>query len=212
MKYSKSDIDTIISRLEQMHPNAHCELNHSSNFELLVAVILSAQCTDKRVNEVTKEVFKEYNTPQQYATMPIEKLEMLIKPCGFYHNKARNIQKCAQQLMDEYNGEVPSTIEQLMTLSGVGRKTANVVYSVAFNGQAIAVDTHLKRLANRIGFIKNNNPLKVEERLMEIIPKEKWSRVHHLLIFHGRYICTARSPKCENCTIKEYCDYYRRKN
>ena len=162
MKYTKEDIDLIITRLDEMHPNAQCELNHNSTFELLVSVILSAQCTDKRVNERTKNIYDKYNTPQQFASMPIEQLEELIKPCGFYHNKARNIQKCSIQLINQFGGVVPSDRDQLETLAGVGRKTANVVYSVAFNGQAIAVDTHVKRLANRIGFISSNDPNKVE--------------------------------------------------
>jgi endonuclease III len=211
MNNANKDISTILEKLEEMYPYAHCELNFNSNFELLVAVILSAQCTDKRVNIVAHELFKKYNKPEDFANMPLEELESLIKPCGFYKNKAKNIQNCSKQLIEKFNGEVPNSIDKLITLPGVGRKTANVVMAEAFKESAIAVDTHVLRVSNRIGFISSKDPLKVEQKLMKIIPKEKWIRAHHLLIFLGRYKCFARKPKCSSCKIKEYCKMGRNK-
>lgn len=211
MNFSKEEVVKILDLLEEEHKNAECELNYSSSFELLVAVILSAQCTDKRVNIVTKDLFKIASTPIEFVNLEIEELEKLIKPCGFFRNKAKNIKACAAQLVNEYNSVVPESFEELIKLAGVGRKTANVMCSVAFNKQAIAVDTHVLRLSNRIGFIKSDSPLKVEEKLQKIIPKDRWSESHHLLIHHGRYTCKAISPNCKECSIKDLCKYRSKK-
>lgn len=198
----------LLDRLLLIHDNPVCELNYSTPFELLVAVILSAQCTDKRVNEVTAHIFDKYNTPEQFAAMPQEMLEGMIYSCGFYKNKAANIIKASNDIVNKFSGQVPGEIDDLMTLAGVGKKTANVVYSVAFGGQAIAVDTHVLRLANRIGFVKTDRPEVAEKALQKAIPHERWTQAHHLLIHHGRYICKARKPECDKCTICEYCDYF----
>lgn len=203
--FTKDEINEIIKQLNITHANPVCELNFNTPFELLIAVILSAQCTDKRVNEVTKELFKKYNTPVAFANADVGEIEKAIYTCGFYHNKASNIIRCSRSLLERFNGEVPKTIAELETLEGVGRKTANVVYAVAFGGQAIAVDTHVLRLSNRIGFVKSDNPKVVEEALMKVIPQDKWTLMHHLLIHHGRYVCNARKPNCENCAIANYC-------
>lgn len=203
--FTKHEINEIIKQLNISHANPVCELNFNTPFELLIAVILSAQCTDKRVNEVTKELFKKYNTPVAFANADVGEIEKAIYTCGFYHNKASNIIRCSRSLIERFNGEVPKTIAELETLEGVGRKTANVVYAVAFGGQAIAVDTHVLRLSNRIGFVKSDNPKVVEEALMKLVPQDKWTLMHHLLIHHGRYVCNARKPNCENCAIANYC-------
>ena len=207
-KFNKREVADIIAKLEVMHPNAECELNYSSPFELLVAVILSAQCTDKRVNQVTEKLFKVYNTPLQFAELSEEELIEYIFTCGFYRNKARNIISASQDIVTKFGGEVPNDIDSLLTLAGVGRKTANVVYSVAFGGQAIAVDTHVLRLSNRIGFCDSDDPIMVERALMQILPKEVWAHAHHLLIHHGRYTCSARNPQCSQCLINEYCKHF----
>ncbi len=198
----------ILELLNEQHPDAQCELDFGTPFQLLVAVILSAQCTDKRVNEVTPKLFADYSTPEQFASMPQETLEKYIFSCGFYKNKAAHIISAAKDIVERFGGEVPHTIDELMTLAGVGRKTANVVYAVAFGGAAIAVDTHVLRLANRIGFVKSDKTLEVEHALMQAFDKSDWSAAHHALIHHGRYVCTARSPKCGECMIAEYCDAY----
>ena len=197
--------------LRNKFPDAECELNFNSNFELLVAVILSAQCTDKRVNEVTSEIFKKYNTPQDFAYMPIEKLEKMIYSCGFYHNKAKNIISASQQIISDFGGEVPSSVEELQKLKGVGKKTANVVYSTAFGGDAVAVDTHVFRTSNRLGLSNSKNVKKCEQDLMEKFPQNKWSSMHLLLVFFGRYQCKAMHPLCENCEFKSFCKYYNKK-
>lgn len=204
-KFTQEEINEIVQRLEKMHPEAHCELDFETPFEALVAVILSAQCTDKRVNMVTKDLYKKYNTPQDFAKMDLEKLEELIKPCGFYKNKAKNIKACASGIIERFDGKVPSTMEELTSLAGVGRKTANVMLAEIFKQDAIAVDTHVKRVSNRIGFVKSDDPYDVEKALKEIFPKEKWARMHHLLIFLGRYTCKAIKPDCKNCLLNDMC-------
>lgn len=209
--FTPEEIEDILDKLEIMHPDAVCELNYTTPFELLVAVILSAQCTDKRVNVVTEKLFRLYNTPEQFASLDEETLQPLIFSCGFYRNKAKNIIAASRDICLRYGGKVPEDVKSLMTLAGVGKKTANVVYSVAFGGDAIAVDTHVSRLAYRIGFSDTRDPLKVEEALMKIIPKDKWSHAHHLLIHHGRYTCHSRMPDCNNCLISEYCRYHSQK-
>jgi endonuclease-3 len=203
----KNNILNTLEILEKTYPDARTALNYRSPFELLVAVILSAQCTDKRVNAVPAELFKKYNTPQAFASVPQKELEALIKPCGFYHNKAKHIINSSLTIMEKYGGQVPQNFEELITLDGVGRKTANIILSVAFNKNAIAVDTHVFRTANRIGLSHADNVFDTEMQLMQNIPENLWSRAHHLLIFHGRNICRPK-PKCQVCPIMEYCDYY----
>lgn len=197
----------ILNILEDIYPLAKAQLNFSTPFELLVAVILSAQCTDKRVNVVTKELFKLYNTPQSLSEIDQAELEKIIFSCGFYHNKAKHIISASKSIMLNFSGHVPDNLEDLRSLDGVGRKTANVVYSVAFGKDAIAVDTHVFRVSNRVGLADSKNVLNTELQLMENIPKNIWSKSHHLLIFHGRNICKAR-PLCNDCLINYYCDYF----
>ena len=191
--------------LEETYKGAIPELKFNSPFELLVAVILSAQCTDKRVNEVTQNLFPIANTPQKILNLGIEKLEKIIKPCGFFHTKAKHIAWTSKIFIDEYGGEVPADFDELIKLPGVGRKTANVVTSVAFKNPAIAVDTHVFRIANRLKLAEGQTPLEVEMGLQKIIPREKWSDAHHWLIWHGREICKARKPNCENCPLNSVC-------
>ncbi|MBQ3218991.1 MAG: endonuclease III [Clostridia bacterium] len=180
-------------------------LNFSTPFELLVAVILSAQCTDERVNKITAELFKEYNTPEKMLSLSTEQLEKYIFSCGLYKSKAENILKTSRDIQEKFNGQVPKTLEELRTLAGVGRKTANVVYSVAFGGNAIAVDTHVFRVSNRIGLVKADNVLNTEKGLMKILDESDWSRAHHYLIYLGRSYCKAQKPDCENCPISAEC-------
>lgn len=202
----------ILDELKKMHPDAGCELNYGTPFELLVAVILSAQCTDKRVNEVTKDLFKKYNTPEQYATMTPAELEPLIHSCGFFHNKAVNIIGAAKGIVDRFGGEVPKTMAELTSLPGVGRKTASVVMTVAFDEPAMPVDTHVFRVSGRLGLSRGKNPEQVEKDLKDLYPPSDWNIVHHTLIFHGRYICKALRPNCSECTLTEYCPYFKENN
>lgn len=197
--------EKILQQLRECYPDAKPQLQYSSAFELLVAVILSAQCTDVRVNKVTKVLFAEYNTPRSISAMPLELLESYIKPCGLYKNKAKNIQEASRAILTKFNGQVPSTREELMSLPGVGRKTANVVLSVWFGVPALAVDTHVFRVSNRTQLAPGKTPEEVEEGLMKVIPWEDWASAHHWLIFHGRRVCHARSPECGICTLREYC-------
>ena len=202
----------ILDELKKMHPDAGCELNYGTPFELLVAVILSAQCTDKRVNEVAKDLFKKYNTPEQYATMTPAELEQLIHSCGFFHNKAVNIIGAAKGIVDRFGGEVPKTMAELTSLPGVGRKTASVVMTVAFDEPAMPVDTHVFRVSGRLGLSHGKNPEQVEKDLKDLYPPSDWNIVHHTLIFHGRYICKALRPNCSECTLTEYCPYFKENN
>lgn len=202
------EADLCLDILEGTYPDAHCELEHESAFELLVATILSAQCTDVRVNKVTSEIFKKYNRPEDFAEMDIKKLEGLIKECGLFRNKAKNIKASSNVILEDYDGEVPNTISELLKLPGVGKKTANVVASTAFGVPAIAVDTHVFRVSNRIGFVHEKNVADTERALENKIDKSRWTKAHHLFIFHGRRCCTARNPKCESCTINKICRYY----
>lgn len=189
-----------------MFPEAKGELNHSNPFELVIAVLLSAQCTDKLVNKVTENLFKKYKTPEDYLAVSLEELQDDIKSIGLYRNKAKNIRKLCQVLVDKYQGEVPRTKEELMTLAGVGRKTANVVASIAFNEPAIAVDTHVERVSKRLGICRwKDSVIEVEETLMKKIPREEWSITHHRMIFFGRYHCKARNPNCPECPLLEIC-------
>jgi endonuclease III len=201
-------VNEILDILEETFPDAECELNYTTPFELLIATILSAQCTDVRVNIITSELFKKYNTPYDFANLEVEKLENMIRSCGLYKSKSQKIISTSKDIIEKYNGEVPKSLDELTKLAGVGRKTANVVLSNAFGEDTIAVDTHVFRVANRIGIVKTTNPEKTEFELMKAIPKNRWSKAHHLFIFHGRRICKARNPECSKCPIKEYCNYY----
>ena len=206
------DIDTnitIIELLKKAYPDAKCSLNFSTPFEMLIAVILSAQCTDDRVNKITPSIFKKYNTPKDFANMDIEFLENLIRSCGFYKNKAKNIKEASKILLEKYHSQVPQTMEELLTLPGVGRKTANVVMLEAFNNpQGIAVDTHCKRIANRLGFSYEKEPEKIELDLLKIFPKKYYYDLNHVLIWHGRKTCASRNPKCNECPISQYCKWF----
>lgn len=197
--------DKIWDILSKEYPSAHCELGFGNAFELLVAVILSAQCTDKRVNEVTKTLFARANTPLAFASMPLDELERLVRPCGFYRNKARNIRRMSEDVVRRFDGNVPKNFDDLLTLAGVGRKTAGVVCDVAFGGDAIPVDTHVFRLSRRLGLSAGKTPYDVEKDLLATIEVGSRSKVHHLLIFHGRYCCKARKPECKRCPIAEFC-------
>ena len=200
----------IIELLKKAYPDAKCSLDFSSPFELLIAVILSAQCTDERVNKTTPNIFAKYNSPEDFANIEISMLEDLIHPCGFYKNKAKSIKKTSQILVQKYNSKVPNTMEELISLPGVGRKTANVVMLEAFdNPQGVAVDTHCKRIANRIGFSSEKDPEKIEQDLLKIFPKKYYYDLNHILIWHGRKICTSQSPKCSICPISNYCMFFK---
>ena len=203
---NKTEIRYCLDVFKQMFPEAECELNHSNPFELLVAVVLSAQATDSLVNKVTPELFQKYSTPYDYIEVPLEELQNDIKRIGLYRNKAKNIKKLSQTLVDQFNGQVPPTKEELESLAGVGRKTANVVASVAFNEPAIAVDTHVERVSKRLGICRwKDSVLEVEKTLMRKIPKEEWSVTHHRMIFFGRYHCKAKRPNCEECPLLVLC-------
>lgn len=202
----------VIRILEKRYPDAKAELDHTNPFELLIATILSAQCTDVRVNKVTADLFKELKSPEDYIFLGQEELGKRIKSCGFYNSKSKSIIGACEMLIDKFGGRVPETIEELMELPGVGRKTANVVASNSFGVDAIAVDTHVFRVSNRIGFAKSDDVLEVEKQLMRMIDKDMWTKAHHIIIFHGRRTCKARNPLCGECPITEYCNYYKRKN
>lgn len=196
----------ILEILEATYPDAKCALNHSTPFELLVATILSAQCTDERVNQVTARLFPKYNTPEAFARLDYQTLEGEIKELGLFRSKARNIIEMSRRLLAEHGGEVPREREELEKLPGVGRKTANVVLSNAFDVPAIAVDTHVFRVARRLGLVhRAKDPLDTELQLMKNIPREKWSQAHHWLIHHGRRVCEARKPRCGECPLVPYC-------
>lgn len=195
----------ILNELAALYPDAKPALKFTSPYELLVAVILSAQCTDERVNKVTEVLFKEHNTPEKMLKLSQGELEKYIFSCGFYHNKAAHILSASRDILDKYAGIVPNTLEELKTLAGVGQKTANVVYAVAFGGDAIAVDTHVFRVSNRLGLAEGKTPAKVEEGLCAALPKSEWSKAHHYLIYHGRRVCHSQRPDCENCTLKNLC-------
>ena len=203
---TKKEIRFCLDTMGEMFPNAHCELVHSNPFELLVSVLLSAQTTDANVNRVTKSLFQKYKTPEDYLAVDVTELENDIRSIGLYRTKAKNIQKLCRTLIEEFDGEVPQTREELMKLAGVGRKTANVVLSVAFGVPAIAVDTHVERVAKRLAFCRWKDSVRqVEETLMKKIPKEEWSISHHRFIFFGRYHCKAMNPNCPECPLLEIC-------
>ncbi len=203
---SKKKALEMIDVIDQMFPNAECELVHDNPFELTIAVLLSAQCTDNTVNKVTHSLFQKYHTPEDYLAVDLEELQQDIRSIGLYRNKAKNIQKLSQSLLDQFNGEVPHTHAELESLAGVGRKTVNVVMSVAFGEPALAVDTHVERVSKRLGICRwKDNVTEVERRLTSIIPKERWTKSHHQLIFFGRYHCLAKKPKCGVCPLFDDC-------
>lgn len=196
----------LIQRLQEAYPDAECALHHRNAFELLVATILSAQCTDERVNKVTPALFARFPTPEAMAGADREELETLIRSTGFYHNKAKNIQGAAQRIVSAYGGVVPQTMDELLTLPGVARKTANVVLGVVFGiADGVVVDTHVKRLSNRLGLTTQSDPEKIERDLQAITPRAEWINLSHLLIFHGRQVCDARKPNCAACTLSDLC-------
>ena len=203
---SKKKAAEMIDVMEELFPDAHCELNFKNEFELVLAVLLSAQTTDKSVNKLTATLFEKCKTPQDYLNVTLEELEQDIKTIGLYRSKAKNIQALCRLLLEEYNGVVPNTFEELVKLPGVGRKSANVVLSVGFDVPRIAVDTHVDRISKRLGFAKaDDTVLDVEHKLMRLIKEERWSKSHHLMIFFGRYHCTAKNPKCETCPLFTSC-------
>ncbi|SFL71653.1 endonuclease III [Salibacterium qingdaonense] len=203
---TKKQIHEVLETIKEMYPEAECELHHSNAFELLIAVVLSAQCTDALVNKVTPELFKKYKEPQDYLDASQEELEQDIRSIGLYRNKAKNIKKLSASLLEQFGGEVPRSREELMSLAGVGRKTANVVASVAFKTPAIAVDTHVERVSKRLGICRwKDNVREVEETLMKKVPEEEWADTHHRLIFFGRYHCRARDPQCTSCPLLHLC-------
>ncbi|KGR74171.1 endonuclease III [Ureibacillus sinduriensis] len=203
---TKKQWEHCLEIMDEMFPDAHCELVHDNPFELTIATLLSAQCTDVLVNKVTKTLFQKYKTPEDYLAVPLEELQNDIRSIGLYRNKAKNIQSLCQKLLTEYNGEIPQSREQLVTLPGVGRKTANVVLSVAFNIPALAVDTHVERVSKRLGLCRlKDTVLEVEETIMKKTPKENWSKTHHQIIFFGRYHCKAQNPQCHICPLLDDC-------
>ena len=203
----KSNVNAILEKLDLMIPNPKCELEYSKPYELLMATVLSAQCTDSRVNQVTKVLWDHF-TLATLASAPIKEVERIIYPVGTYHNKAHYLIDIANRLIKDHNGEVPDDFNYLVTLPGVGRKTANVVLSNIYDRPAIAVDTHVYRTSHRLGLVpKNKNVYETEQYLMKVIPQDKWSRLHHQLVLLGRYTCKAKNPLCENCLLKEYCHY-----
>jgi endonuclease-3 len=206
VKAKTARLKKIIAALDRTYPEAHCELNHAGSLQLLIATILSAQCTDKRVNIVTKELFKNYRSASDFANAPLAELERAIKSTGFFRNKAKNIQACCRKLVERHDGKVPRTMEDLTQLDGVGRKTANVVLGNAFGiNVGVVVDTHIARLSQRLGLTKQKTPEKIERELMALAPQQQWTLFSHWLIWHGRRRCAARRPDCEGCEIKQNC-------
>ncbi len=204
---AKKDVKKILELLDENYSTQYkCYLNHENAWQLLIATMLSAQCTDARVNIVTKDLFKKFDTLEKFACADQKELEEYIRPTGFYHNKAKNIISCAKTLVEKHNGEVPSKLEELTALAGVGRKTANVIRGNIYNEPSIVVDTHVKRISRKLGFTKNEDPEKIEYDLMKLLPKDHWILYNIQIITHGRGLCTARSPKCNECFLKDYCN------
>lgn len=207
---TKKEATEILNILRNHYPEATCSLDFKSPFQMVIAVMLSAQCTDERVNKTTPLLFKDYGTPEKMAKMDIKELENIIHPCGFYKNKAKNALACSQVLVEKYNSIVPNNMEDLMSLPGVGRKSANVIMLEAFgDAQGIAVDTHARRISNKIGFSSKAEPEKIEQDLLKQFPKEDWKDVNHLFVWHGRYTCIARNPKCNKCPLQKHCNDYK---
>ena len=204
---TKKDAIVIIEKLKEAYPDCRCSLDFSTPFQMAISVMLSAQCTDERVNKTTPELFKKFGTPEKMASAEIKDVEKIIKSCGFYRNKAKNAVMCSKMIVEKFNGDVPQTMEELQTLPGIGRKSANVIMLEAFhNPQGIAVDTHAKRISNRVGFSSQKEPEKIEKDLLKVIPKEYYYDANHLFVWHGRKTCDARHPRCEECPINKYCD------
>ena len=201
------DIPKILDILDQTYPDAKCSLDFKNPLELLVATVLSAQCTDERVNQVTKSLFNKYRSAEDYASAPLEELEDDIRSTGFFRNKAKSLKNCGTALVEQHQGEVPASLGQLVNLPGIGRKTANVILGTAFKIPGLVVDTHVGRITQRMGLTREQDPVKIEFDLMEIIPKDKWTTFSHQLIQHGRKICMARKPKCPECPLLEHCDF-----
>lgn len=206
----KEKVKNILKILDEHYPNVRVALNYTNPLELLIATILSAQCTDERVNQITPYLFKKYPTAKDYATADLKTLEEDIKPTGFYKNKAKHIKECCQVLVEKYHGQVPAKLEILTKLPGIGRKTANVVLGNAFDIPGIVVDTHVRRVAKRLGLTKHQDALKIEKDLMQLIPKEKWTKFSLQLTWHGRRICKARKPQCNKCPLHKWCDEYQK--
>lgn len=205
----KTDIKNFVQTLKNTYPDATCSLDFETPFQMVVAVMLSAQCTDERVNKTTPALFERCKTIQDFADIDIKELETIIHPCGFYKNKAKNIKLCAKQVLENFDGEVPQTMDELLTLAGVGRKSANVILLEAFEiANGIAVDTHAKRISNRIGLSVEKEPEKIEQDLLKIFPKEYLKDINHLFVWHGRKTCDSRKPHCEQCTVRDYCKYF----
>lgn len=207
MASKKVPVAQILETLAQMYPDAHCALNHGNAFELLIATVLSAQCTDARVNIVTARMFPTHNRPEHFAAITPDQIGEMIRDCGLWQSKAKNIHETCRILLDKHGGEVPANMEELVQLPGVGRKTANVVLSNAFGVPAIAVDTHVFRVANRLGLAEATTPEETERQLMKRIPRDQWSQAHHQLIYHGRQVCDARKPRCSECPLLAYCKF-----
>ena len=204
----KKKARSVYRRLKKQHPDARIELNFANPLELFVATVLSAQCTDVRVNLVTAELFEKYKTPGDYLKVPAEELENDIRSTGFFRNKTKSIRGAAQAIQERFGGKVPDNLEDLVTLPGAGRKTANVILGNAFDTPGIAVDTHVSRITRRLGLTANKDPVKIEFDLMELIHKKEWTQFSHVIIFHGRRICKARKPACEQCPLTDSCDFY----
>lgn len=202
----KKQVSRVLRRLKADYPDAHCALEHESPFQLLIATILSAQCTDKRVNMVTKDLFEKFPEPADFAAAPVKRIEKSVQSTGFYRNKAKNIKSCCQDLVDKHEGEIPQDLESLTKLAGVGRKTANVVLGTGFGlATGVVVDTHVGRLSRRLGLTTNTDAVKIERDLMPLIPKKRWVQFSHQMIDHGRAICDARKPKCDECSMRKFC-------
>ena len=203
---SKSHAAKVVRRLKADYPDAPCALNHRTPFQLLIATILSAQCTDQRVNIVTKDLFRKYKKPADFATAPLKNLEAAIQSTGFFRNKAKSIKACSTELLDQHGGKLPRDLESLVSLSGVGRKTANVVLGTAYGlATGVVVDTHVGRLSRRLGLTTATDAVKVERELMQLLPKKEWIMFSHRMIYHGRAICSARRPSCDECSMKRFC-------
>ncbi len=207
IKANRERAAQILPRLEEAYPDARCSLDYATPLDLLVATILAAQCTDERVNIVTKTLFRQYRTPEDYLAVPRERLESDVRTCGFFRQKSKSIVNACRRIIEVYGGKVPDTMEKLITLDGVGRKTANVLLGECFGTAGIIVDTHVGRISRRLKFTRHEDPGKVEQDLMMILPQESWTQFSHCVVFHGRRTCAARSPKCDVCPINDWCPY-----
>lgn len=210
---NKSEVIDFVNILKQTYPDAKCSLDFETPFQLAIAVMLSAQCTDERVNKTTPTLFERCKTIEDFKNIDINELENIIHPCGFYKNKAKNIKLCAKQVIENFNGKLPHTMPELLTLAGIGRKSANVIMLEAFGiAEGIAVDTHAKRISNRIGLSNESEPEKIEQDLIKIFPKETLKDINHLFMWLGRNTCEARTPHCDSCSVKQYCNFYKKNN